>query len=487
LAIGLTGAFLLVLNALDIGVVTLVVITLGLTVVWLWLALAAYGDYGRNLRTTLTRRAWDPVALRLDDESRAAVEHLVRAGDLRDLRLGLDVLADTDDPALPALVGTALRDPDPDRRMVAVSAAAHAWRTSVVNDWVPGAVQPLVRDPDAGIRTAAELALAGMGGAHERGEAIRRWAQDLVAADPERRDRALAGAAVVPDPAFAPGLLALAADPEPPSGLADALAANADSLIPATQAALAGTAPLPWSTLRLLVGALGAGGSPEARAVLIGEVGHSDPRVADAVLDALVAGGQLAADQGPRVDAAVKEEAERMGRALGALAVLADEGSPEHVIRGLNDEVGRSRRRATALLGLKHDPVPLSRTVGLLESEGGERPLALETLEVTVGRAAFPTVLTLLDPTLEPATRLERLERQGSVRRPADATAALVDLIEDQAGEWRDPWLRACALHALAAHEPARARALAAGFVSDADPVTAETAAWILRDGRGVR
>ncbi len=483
LAVGFTGALLLVVDALDLGVVALVVITLAFTAVWLWLAFAAYGDYGINLRTTLTRRTWDPVALRLDDESRAVVERLVTDGDQRDLRLGLDVLADADDPSLPGRVRAVLSDPDPSRRLVAVSAAVHASRTAADNSWVPGALEGLLDDPDDGIRTAAEIALTRTAAPARRDEATLRWAAALAGEDEERRAGALAAATALPDQAYAPALLALAADRDPPAELADALAANADSLVRGTDAALSGTSEQPWPAVRRLVGALGASGSREAREVLVGHLGHQDPRVADAVLDALIAGGPLPTDQHPAVREAVGQEVDRSARILAALAVLDGAGAHQHVGRGLDDESRRSQRRATALFGLMHDPISLTRSVGLLTAADGERPLALETLEVTVGRSAFPTALALLDPSLDDAARLERLARLVPVRRPQDASAVLCDLIEDPSGSWRDPWLRACALHALAFDEPETARIVAARLTTDPDPVTAQTAAWVL-DGR---
>jgi len=56
----------------------------------------------------------------------------------------------------------------------------------------------------------------------------------------------------------------------------------------------------------------------------------------------------------------------------------------------------------------------------------------------------------------------------------------MVELVEDPLERWRDRWLRACALHALASVSSGRARWEARRFVGAPDPVTAETAAWIL-------
>ncbi len=482
LAVGFTGAFLLVMDALDLGVVTLVVIALALTVIWLSLARAAYAGYGANLRTTLTRRAWDPVALRLDEASRAAVQGLIEDGDPRDLRLGLEVLADADDPTLPDLVRSLVGDPDPARRAAAVAASGRAAGTGVDPGWVPGLLVPLLEDPDARVRTAAEIALAQAGGPPARSAATRRWADALAGGDPDQQRTALEGAVAIPDPAYAPSLVALASGAEPPEGLLDALAANADSLVPRTQAALDGTSELPWPATRRLVAALGTCGSPGARAALVRHLGGPEPRVADAVLDGLVAGGPLPPGEHAPVREAVQEEVQRSARVLAALAVLDGHA---HVARGLRDEAARSRRRTIGLFGLLHDPTALTRTVGMLGVVEGDRPLALETLEVTVGRGALPTALALLDPVPDEAARLAQLAALVTVPRPPDARAALLDLVEDPDGSWRDPWLQACALHALAGDDPQRARVAATRLVGVQDAVTAETVAWVLGIGEG--
>jgi hypothetical protein len=59
-------------------------------------------------------------------------------------------------------------------------------------------------------------------------------------------------------------------------------------------------------------------------------------------------------------------------------------------------------------------------------------------------------VLAIVAPDLPDADRLRRLG--GSDGRPAAALdATLADLVEDRDGEWRSPWLRACAIHAAIA------------------------------------
>src|SRR5262249_8530225 len=101
IALGFVGLLLIVQNALDLGVRNVLLATIVLTVVWTVAALAAYREYGANLRSVLSRRAWDPVALRIeDDASRAAVESLFESDDPRDTVTALEALSDADSPEL---------------------------------------------------------------------------------------------------------------------------------------------------------------------------------------------------------------------------------------------------------------------------------------------------------------------------------------------------------------------------------------------------
>ena len=109
-----------------------------------------------------------------------------------------------------------LADPDPERRLVAVSAAARATRSSIDNGWVVPALAPLRGDPDQRVRAAVDIALVGAAGDVERTRATRRWADALTGDDPDQLPGALVAVAALPDSAFVPGLLALAGSPSPP-------------------------------------------------------------------------------------------------------------------------------------------------------------------------------------------------------------------------------------------------------------------------------
>jgi hypothetical protein len=212
----------------------------------------------------------------------------------------------------------------------------------------------------------------------------------------------------------------------------------------------------------------------------MGHLGHPEPELADLVLEALAAGGPVPVGQQDVVREALAAEAERLSRVLAALEVLEGQPGVEHVVRGLADEVARAAHRAVGLLCLMHEPTAIVRTVGQLGAGDGNRGLALESLEVTVGRGAFPQVVALVDPTLVAGERRARLSADGPPRVADDAELLLVEIVEDPLEHWGDRWLRACALHALVAVAPSRARREAWRFSRAPDPVTAETAAWVL-------
>ena len=485
LSLGFVGLLLLVINALELSIVILVVITAVITVAWLALALAAFGGYRVNLQRTLTRREWDPVDLRLDDQTRPVIDALIASGDLRDLQLGLDVLADTDAPDLAVQVARPLAAADPARRLVAVAAATRATLSSVDHRWVGPALEPLRDDPDERVRTTVDIALARAGGAEEAGQATRRWVAALSGEDPAKVAGALVAAATLPDPAFVPGLVALAGVPAPPDELPDALAANAEHLVETTDRALARPPDQAGRAVRRLVAALGESRSEPGRAVLLRHLGHRDPGTADAILDALVVGGPVPSAERALVLEALLGEAGRASRALSALDVLAGRPGMQHVVRGLTDESERASRRGLQLLCLLHDPTAIVRTATQLGS--ADRPLALESLEVTVGRDLYPLALALLGPAMDDDERRARLSAIARGGVPHDPELLLEEIIEDPLEHWNDPWLRACSLHALVAVAPGRARAEAQRFSRAPDPVTAETAAWVLSDSHRLR
>ena len=104
LAIAVSGAVLLVLGAsFGTGGLLLPVLVVAVVSVWLVVALLVHRSYRAALLTSLRFRTLDPAALSLDDANLlAAADGLLASDDDRDVRLGIELLAEAEHPALVA-------------------------------------------------------------------------------------------------------------------------------------------------------------------------------------------------------------------------------------------------------------------------------------------------------------------------------------------------------------------------------------------------
>ncbi len=102
LALGLTGVVLLLFNAIgDVTLEDIAAFTLAISLLWLFAAFLVYRGYAANLLKTMRRRALDPAELTLDNQAGLAVtERLLTSNQLRDVRLGLDILEGAEHPSL---------------------------------------------------------------------------------------------------------------------------------------------------------------------------------------------------------------------------------------------------------------------------------------------------------------------------------------------------------------------------------------------------
>ena len=162
--------------------------------------------------------------------------------------------------------------------------------------------------------------------------------------------------------------------------------------------------------------------------------------------------------------------AERVDRCLQILLLLDDRFDLEPLAWALRDEIATAARRIEVLLELVHESRAIGSAVSSLASVvARDRSTALEMLEVTVGRSLGRLALALVDPTLDPATRHQQLAEHTAV---GSRTLGewLLDLVMDEEGYWRDPWLRACAMYALPGELPAPAAVtLVSPFLHDRD------------------
>ncbi len=507
LALGFVGALLLLLDALDLDVLTVAAGTAALSVAWLILAVLTYKEYGRNLRSAFARRDWDPTALQVDDDaSRVVLEKLLGSDDIRDVRLGLDVLTAADPPRLPAQAARLLHDPDDDRKILGLETAARlgdpALRRDVLDVVDDRAVPPSLRalsvrvaaelgadahdlmaslsDPDPRVRFAAAAAAAlSLDGAGQGARNL--CVEALIGQDTAALDAALAAVARAPQPEYAEAILVLARQPTAPDGLADALAAHVRYLSLDLRTLLALAADSPQAAGRT-VDALGQNRHDSSFALLV-ELALAGNR------DLAAAAGRALAASGFSLDAtAAKEltaaETARAIRAATGAQALADLGTAEHLVSALDDAIADCAQRVRVTLGMAFGTVWLERAIDQLGSPvDGERGLAIETLEVELGHQRLPVVLALFDPTLDVQQRRERLAHIHTTTA-SDANRWLTEILDDPADFWQDPWLLACALHATPQLEPAQAVERGRQHQNHPDPVVSETALWLLAGGR---
>jgi HEAT repeat protein len=437
LALGLVGAVLLLFRLLGLEVRAVELFSLLISVVWLVLAMVAYQQYGVELRSLVTRRAWEPAALSVPgDAGLDAVQRLLRSSDPRDVEVGLVALADSQSPTLAAQIGALLGADTP------AGVRATAARASLVTgDPTPRAeVTRLLEDPDVRVRSAAAAGLVGTsGGTGDRAREV--WLSLVGGEDSESVGLALRAAASSPSPFFVPHLVEAAGQPVDEAALAQALAAHAEHL------------------------------GPELEHMLVDR--HGSRQVRERLAHAVTAAGGRAAPVGLDLRAALAGQRTRAARARSVLARL--DGSPalDPLRRALVDELDSVRDDTTTLLELVSGHRGLARAVRALDSgDSGERALALEAIEVTAGHSQARLVLDLLDP-----------DRDADPDPVDEHQDWLRDLVEDPDGVWQEPWLRTCALYAAPTVLGAGATALAEPWLDDPDRAVAETARWVLGAG----
>jgi HEAT repeat protein len=512
LGIGLSGVVLLALRAtVGTGGVVLPALVSLVVAVWLVVGALLHRSYRAGLLTSLRYRTLDLSILSIDDPgSIAVVDRLLDSDDVRDVRLGLDTLAMAEHPDLPARLERLTIDPraivrsDALARLVGVAperAAAGARRST--DDPDPGVRATAVRvlasvgersdlpaveahqgDADAEVAVAVLVAMAHLGGDDDRARVSAELARHGADADPGARTlaaRALGAAepgigidrgplrALLLDRDHDVATAALTATRWPDdhallAEVAHGLRARTTSGAAAAALVRAGTLALPVVDdglaatgfdrrvqVLLVRVAREVGGWP-AVAALTRHLGHPDREVGLAVLSALGALVSTLDRDDPDHDdvdttVATLDDLEHATRVLNAIVACEAYPAAHRLRAALRDELDLVRRRVLAALAVHHGEEPIARaSFQLANGDVRSHALAVEWLEVTITgpeRAA----LALLEPGLTESARLRRLCR-GFAAPDGSLAAVLHDLVTDSGQRWRQPWLRACALHA---------------------------------------
>ena len=502
-AIAAVGGLILIFGALGLGIIWLAVAATVLGVLWLAVAALCHREYGRRLRDSLARRDWDPTALLVTDAaSRAAVERLLSSVDPRDVRLGVDVLTAADPALLGRHTGRLLAHPDAEHRRIGVLAAVAVGDPAVVPELVritcdealPGdlrvsaahaiaalgldlsALAALLDDADPELRlTAAMLLTRRDGPLADRGR--ERCNAALESTDAVVVAAALSAVTQGPDASYVAALMTLAARRAGDRSAIGAAVAAHVGLPGCDAAALQRLAVTEEQTATRAIQALGLRRDGASLGVLTKLLSGPDRRLARAAGHAIAARGHaLEPDLAERL---VALESSRAARAAAAGQAVAGTGRAEHLRRALDDEIRACAQQARCLVGAAFGNQWLTRAVAQLASSAdGDRALAVETLELELGRRTAARLLELVDPDMDDDGRRALL----AATAPSGGRAAgpwLNELLDDPHTYWQDDWLRACALYAASELAPESAAAAALTCQDAADPVLAETARWL--------
>jgi hypothetical protein len=497
-AIGASGAVLLVVSQADAtdGIV-IPVLTIGVVLCWIAVAVALQRAYGHNLLLGLRRRTLVASELVVDTQAdRSLVRQLLDSDHVGDVRLALDVLASNHDPELEALLTELVESRPPGVQLEALE------RLRARDPKAAAAVgRQLARDADGELRSATMLVLARHGEADDLA-LLRACMDDPVPAtriaanmgvlrlgseaDADLVDRgaaALSRSTSVADRVAAAGVAGLRGPSSAAAAVVDrllndddaevviaALAAVARDSIDLRhgrvvellqprrtgQAAMAALARshsldriadsldderLTSRQHRLLIRACRLRGGADAVALLGRQVLHRDRGVGLEALRALSSWGEPGTEAAIDHRRFVEREVADARRLLVAMRLL-DPDQVGLVGAALAEDLELTRNRLWAWLGLRFGAEGVGR-VGwqLRHGDVADHATALEWLDVTLG--SDRAVLAILDPTIDVGTR----DRLVGADTGSAVPAEIIDEVLVGA-TWARPWARACAVHA---------------------------------------
>lgn len=477
IALGLaTGGFFMLPGA-HFGLRGTALVTLVLTLAWIYVAWKIRGAYVRAIGESIhrhrldTERSSGPV---LDRSVCEALAARLASSNADDVKYALDVLATqplrTACPNLRAL----LSNDDDDIRRRAISALAAAGDRGAAVE-----VEPLLRDPSLAVRTEALLFLAREGDfdplerIEELGDfegfSIRSATAAFLASPGPGSNREAAGlilramvnSAEVNDRSEAARLLGMI--PEPPLDLLDTLVIDADrdvsrqaldaaerigdDAVPVLSGRLTDTTA-PIDVRREIPAALVRIGTPAAERALIGALLDADSGLRHRVIASLNRMKQQRPDvpiDGQMLELLLAAELSghyRSYQLLGALRDGPDDNSAiiaalEHAMEQELERIFRLIALLTSGEGAMHDAY-----VGVRSSNSVVRANALEYLENTLRPDLRHVLLPLIDSQVKEVERIRLADHL--VGAPVDnAEQALAALLASD-----DPWLRSRADYA---------------------------------------
>ena len=340
-AIGATGVVLMVMNALDLGTSAIVVFALVLCTTWTVTAVIGYRDYRRALAERLRRRGLDVgAAVPVGDDERTAARRLVLTGDVRDVRLGLDLAVTAN--LSPTDLADLAEHEDRDIRLLALG--------------------QLARRGDADAATeAAAIARSLAASADDSERRRRRWRSPTCT---RRIARTYSGDSwtTPTSPSASPRSTAWANrtrvsstlvvdavdDPAAAQVATDASRRLGRPALALAAARLAGPGSASPRLLRLLA-AVDVTPS-DAVEILEPLVAHRDRRISTGAIAALARHG--ASVDSPTLDRLLTEDVELSAAALAAATTMTD---ADHLVRrALDDLVEVLRDRVLAVLAVRH-------------------------------------------------------------------------------------------------------------------------------------
>ncbi len=434
-AIGATGAVLLVMNLLGLGIGAVIAFGVVLGVIWTVSGAAMYRSYTRALADQMRR---SPLAASGSElvEDDAALQALLRSDDARDVRLGLDLLSGAIAPGPADALRRAAEHADPYVRMRALVRLA-AGGDARARETAAALADELARSPEPADRRAAAAALGAR-------ELVASRKSILIAllgdTDPAVRSEALA--AVVPEDAVEPEIVrwvvAALEEPRTAGSATVALGRLGDSAVPLLAAALTRDGA---SRRRPLIRAAANAATMHGFAVIEPALRDHDRTVVLTALEALGAADGTAVMPPDVLDGVFEDAATHAARALTArISLAASDGSLQ---RALEDESDLARRLVIAVLAIRHGDRVREAVRVVERADGQRRALGVEALDVIISREEAAIALPLVRRDLTPDEQAAVLPRHESSAR--DPEAWIADMAEDPEGVWRSPWLALCA------------------------------------------